>query len=264
MQKPAPLLSKKTLVLLVFSSLLVISVLVFPSLLFAQEIEPGSIATNTPVVDKEAKAGDVLSKGEGGLKRSESPYDKNMFGVVVENPSIVLNKADSSTLPVISYGEVLVTVGNKNGEIKRGDFVTSSEVPGLAQKATESGFVLGRALEDMGDKSRIRVFVNIQYRNIEGAPPTFGRVFQFLASSLERPENLPEVLRYLFAIVLGGGAFVLGFVSFARSLRSGVEAVGRNPLAKTSIQLAMVLNLGGILTLTIAGIGLALFVIFYF
>ena len=65
-------------------------------------------------------------------------------------------------------------------------------------------------------------------------------------------------------MVLGGGAFVLGFVSFARSLRSGVEAVGRNPLAKSSIQLAMVLNLGGILTLTMAGIGLALFVIFYF
>ena len=233
-------------------------------MLFAQELESGNIATNTPIVDKEAKAGDVLSKGEDGLIRSESPYDKNIFGVVVENPSIVLNKASSDTQPVISYGEVLVTVGNKNGNIKRGDFLTSSSVPGLAQKATESGFVLGRALEDMEDKSKIAVFVNIQYRNIEGAPPTFGRVFNFLASALERPENLPEVLRYLFAMVLGGGAFVLGFVSFARSLRSGVEAVGRNPLAKSSIQLAMVFNLGGILVLTLAGIGLALFVIFYF
>ena len=236
----------------------------FPSVLYAQEFDPGSIATNTPIVDKEAKAGDVLSKAEAGLVRSDADYDKNMFGVVVENPSIVLNKPSSDTVPVISYGEVLVTVGNKKGEIKRGDFVTSSDVPGLAVKATESGFVLGKALEDMGDKRKILVFVNIQYRNIEGAPPTFGRVFKFLASALERPENLPEVLRYLFAMVLGGGAFVLGFVSFARSLRSGVEAVGRNPLAKSSIQLAMVLNLGGILTLTMAGIGLALFVIFYF
>ena len=256
MKSPAQLALKIVIVLFLFG--------VFPSMLFAQEIEPGSIATNNPIVDKEAKSGDVLSKSDEGLIRSKSSYDKNMFGVVVENPSIVLNKASSDTVPVISYGEVLVTVGNKKGEIKRGDFVTSSDVPGLAVKATESGFVLGKALEDMGDKRKILVFVNIQYRNIEGAPPTFGRVFKFLASALERPENLPEVLRYLFAMVLGGGAFVLGFVSFARSLRSGVEAVGRNPLAKSSIQLAMVLNLGGILTLTMAGIGLALFVIFYF
>ena len=256
MKSPAQLALKIVIVLFLFG--------VFPSMLFAQEIEPGSIATNNPIVDKEAKSGDVLSKSDEGLIRSKSSYDKNMFGVVVENPSIVLNKASSDTVPVISYGEVLVTVGNKKGEIKRGDFVTSSDVPGLAVKATESGFVLGKALEDMGDKRKILVFVNIQYRNIEGAPPTFGRVFKFLASALERPENLPEVLRYLFAMVLGGGAFVLGFVSFARSLRSGVEAVGRNPLAKSSIQLAMVLNLGGILTLTAAGIGLALFVIFYF
>ena len=256
MKNPARLASKIIIVLFLFG--------VFPSVLFAQEIEPGNIATNTPIVDEEAKSGDVLSKSNEGLIRSKSSYDKNMFGVVVEKPSVVLNKASSNTVPVISYGEVLVTVGNKNGEIKRGDFVTSSDVPGLAVKATESGFVLGKALEDMSGKSKIAVFVNIQYRNIEGAPPTFGRVFNFLASSLERPENLPEVLRYLFAIVLGGGAFMLGFVSFARSLRSGVEAVGRNPLAKSSIQLAMVLNLGGILTLTVAGMGLALFVIFYF
>src|SRR3989344_9262900 len=175
MKNPARFAIKIIIVLFLFG--------VFPSVLFAQEFEPGSIATNTPIVDKEAKAGDVLSKAEAGLVRSHTDYDKNMFGVVVENPSIVLNKASSDTVPVISYGEVLVTVGNKKGEIKRGDFVTSSDVPGLAVKATESGFVLGKALEDMGEKRKILVFVNIQYRNIEGAPPTFGRVFKFLASA---------------------------------------------------------------------------------
>src|SRR3989304_4958378 len=151
MKNPARFATKIIIVLFLFG--------VFPSVLFAQELESGNIATNTPIVDKEAKAGDVLSRGEDGLVRSESPYDKNIFGVVVENPSIVLNKASSDTQPVISYGEVLVTVGNKNGNIKRGDFLTSSSVPGLAQKATESGFVLGKALEDMEGKGKIRVFV---------------------------------------------------------------------------------------------------------
>lgn len=230
----------------------------------AQDFQPGSIATNTLVIDSDAKSGDILSETEDGLIRTKTPYDNNMFGVVVENPSVVLNKASNETEPVISYGETLVNVGNKNGEIKIGDFITSSDNPGIGQKATDSGFVLGKALEDGQEKTKIRVFINIQYRNITGEPPTFGRFFTFLATTLDRPENLPEVLRYIFALILGGGAFVLGFVSFARSLRSYVEAVGRNPLAKGSIQVAMLLNLGGILVLTVAGLALALFVIFYF
>lgn len=235
----------------------------FTTSIFAQENSPGNIATNTSVLDSEAKSGDILTKKDDGLYRAETPYDRNMFGVVVENPSIVLNKPSDETEPVISYGEVLINVGNKNGKIERGDFVTSSEIPGLGQKATKSGFVVGKALEDMGDKSKISVFVNIQYRQIEGRP-SFGSIFSYLVNILDQPGNLPEILRYLFAIILGGGSFLLGFVSFARSLRSGVEAIGRNPLARSSIQLAMVLNLGGIVVLTTAGVVLALLIIFYF
>jgi hypothetical protein len=48
-----------------------------------------------------------------------------------------------------------------------------------------------------------------------------------------------------------------------RTLREGVIGISRNPLAKRSIQTAMVLNLIGISILTLAGIGLALFVILY-
>ncbi|MCH7541587.1 hypothetical protein IH981_02285 [Patescibacteria group bacterium] len=124
--------------------------------------------------------------------------------------------------------------------------------------------MIGKALEDLdSSEGLIGVFVNIQYRNVEGRP-TFGRIFSFLLVSLEKPENLPEVLRYLFALIVGGGAFFLGFISFVRSMRTGVEAVGRNPLAQTSIQVAMLVNLAGISILTAAGVSLALFIIFYF
>ena len=190
--------------------------------------------------------------------------DSNLFGIVVENPSVVLNKETATTLPVISYGESLVRVNNKSGQISQGEFITSSSDPGVGQKAIESGYVIGKALEDLdGQQGLISVFVNIQYRNVEGRP-TFGRVFSFLLTSLERPENLPEVLRYIFALIVGGGSYFLGFFSFVRSLRAGVEAVGRNPMAKTSIQVAMLANLIGITILTAAGVGLALFIIFYF
>jgi len=42
-----------------------------------------------------------------------------------------------------------------------------------------------------------------------------------------------------------------------------VTGISRNPLAKKSIQSAMILNLIGILILTLAGLALAVFVIIY-
>lgn len=231
---------------------------------FAQELRSGQIASNIQIDDEGAQAGDILSKTSDGVVRSKKAYDKNLFGIVVENPSLVLNKADSDTQPVISYGEVLVRVSDKNGSIKGGDFITSSSKAGVGQKATDSGFILGKALESMNaDEELIAVFVNIQYRTVEGKL-SFGKFFTLFGSSIVKAENLPEVLRYIFALIVGGGAFLLGFYTFGRSLRTGVEAVGRNPLAKTSIQLALVLNLLGVVALTVAGVGLALFIIFYF
>ena len=234
----------------------------FPTL--GQELRSGQIASNTQVDDSDAAAGDILTKSGDEIVRATTAYDPNLFGIVVENPSVVLNKKSATTLPVISYGEVLVRVSSSNGQVQQGDFVTSSKKAGVGQRATDSGFVIGKALEDLdSSEGTIGVFVNIQYRNVEGRP-TFGRIFSFLLTSLEKPENLPEVLRYLFALIVGGGAFFLGFISFVRSMRSGVEAVGRNPLAKTSIQVAMLVNLAGISILTAAGVALALFIIFYF
>ena len=256
-------MKKKTAQILVFLSLF-IAFFVFNSAIFGQELRSGQIASNVEVNDPQAQTGDILTMSGDKLVRATKPLDSNLFGVVVENPSVVLNKETATTLPVISYGESLVRVNNKSGQISQGEFITSSSDPGVGQKAIESGYVIGKALEDLdGQQGLISVFVNIQYRNVEGRP-TFGRVFSFLLTSLERPENLPEVLRYIFALIVGGGSFFLGFLSFVRSLRTGVEAVGRNPMAKTSIQVAMLVNLIGITILTVAGVGLALFIIFYF
>ncbi|MEX0621370.1 MAG: hypothetical protein WD187_00010 [Candidatus Woykebacteria bacterium] len=232
--------------------------------IFAQELRSGQIASNIQVDDPDATAADILSKTIDGVVRSETSYDKNLFAVAVENPSIALNKQTENTLPVVSYGEVLVKVSDTNGAVKSGDFITSSPTPGVGQKATDSGYILGKALEDQqGAEDVISVFVNIQYRSVEGKL-SFGKFFTIIGTNIARTENLPEVLRYIFALIVGGGAFLLGFITFGRSLRSGVEAIGRNPMARTSIQLALVLNLTGVTILTAAGIGLALLIIFYF
>lgn len=222
------------------------------------------IARNLEVVDPEVEVGDIISQTKDGLFRSSIPYDENIIGVVGETPILVFGKPTATALPIVFSGETLAKVTNINGEIKKGDFITSFNKSGIGQKATQSGFVVGRALEDFNqEEGLITLVVNIQYVNIPARKFTFGGVVQEIISGLKIPENIPEVLRYLFAILLGGGSFFIGFFSFVKALREGVTGISRNPLAKKSIQSAMILNLIGILILTLAGLALAVFVIIY-
>ena len=223
-----------------------------------------SIARNFEVADPEAKVGDIISQTKEGLFRSNIPYDENIIGVVGETPILVFGKPTTTTMPIVFSGETLVKVTNLNGEIKKRDFITSSEKPGIGQKASQLGFVIGKALEDFNqEEGLINVSVNIQYINIPAGKFTLGGVTQEIIFGLRMPENIPEVLRYLFAILLGGGSFFIGFFSFVKTLREGVTGISRNPLAKKSIQSAMILNLVGLLILTLAGLALAVFVILY-
>lgn len=242
-----------------------IFILTTPQFVFGEEFSNDQVARNLIVKDSAAEAGSILSNTEDGLVRSKEEYDKNIFGVVVEDPNVVFNKETSETKAVVSAGEAKVLVSNKNGEIKNGDFITSSTEPGVGQKWSKGGFVLGKALEDLsGSKGQISVLINIQYRPPESVKTsTVGKLVNLFATNLEDPTNFPIVIRYLFAVLLAALAFLFGFLSFVRSLRNGVEAIGRNPLAKGSIQLAMIFNLLGIVVITTVAVAVAAFIIFY-
>lgn len=223
-------------------------------------------ASYLEVADPKAEPGDIISKTEQGLVRSSTPYDQDVVGVVAENPAIIFNRPSTTTLPIAAQGVVRVKVSDVNGKIKKGDYITTSNQPGVGQKATRPGYVIGGALEDLTKKQgKIRVVLGIREMSI-GRAKGIGiveEIRQRLLEGLQKPENFPEVLRYIFAVLVGGGSFLLGFLSFVKSLRNGIEAIGRNPLAKRSIQLALVLNLIGITILTGAGLALAFFAITY-
>lgn len=251
---------KKYKVFLIISLFIFVFLPVFSCIVWAQKF---SIAAYYHVADLNIEAGDILVQTKEGLKKAKKPYDPNLFGVLIEKPAIALGKEATSTRPVLSYGIAEVKVSNINGAIKKGDFITSSNLPGVGQKATQSGFVLGRALEDFDQQEgKIKTFVEIQYLNLKkggGIQETLKNII----GGFGRPENFPVVLRYIFALLVGGGSFFAGFVSFTKALRKGIEATGRNPLAKRSIRASLILNLIGIVILTLAGLGLALFVILY-
>lgn len=243
--------------------ILLINIVFFASepFAFAQKTP---IAKNLKIAEEGIEEGDIVSQSQRGITKSNIPYDSNLVGVVGKNPVMVFGKKSKNTLPVIFMGETIVKVTNKNGAIKKGDFITSSSIPGVGQRATQSGIVIGKALEDF-DKTdgKIRAEINVQFANITPSKIPFKNIFGKLLESATLPQNFPDFLKYTFALLIGGLSFLAGFLAAIRSLQKGIEAIGRNPLAKRSIHLAMMLNLVAITILTAAGLGLALFVIIY-
>lgn len=221
-------------------------------------------AVQLEVADRNATVGDIISKDKGQLRRSSLPYDDNIFGVVAVSPIVVIGREHSGSLPIVTSGVALVRVDGRNEEIKKGDFITSSNAPGVGQKALYPGFVLGRAMEDIdGEEGVIEVLIDPHEAIIEDEKPweeiTFWEAIGRIIRAMER--DAPQVLRYLLAALFVAGSFVFGLYSFSRTLREGIKGISRNPLAKGNIQFAMILNLIGILVLTLSGIALALFVI---
>jgi hypothetical protein len=87
-------------------------------------------------------------------EKSSLPYQAEI--------SAVYNKdaASVNKIPFIRNGEVLVKFTSSNGHVKKGDYLTSSEIPGTAMKATKSGKIIGVALEDsQSDNQLLKISV---------------------------------------------------------------------------------------------------------
>lgn len=255
---------KKQIKILTFFLSLVICFFSYCFLVFSEDFNFFSQTAIQVKVDEEVESGDVLVKKEGKLKKAEKPYDKNIFGVVATNPIITLGERIPGTVPVVTQGISIVKVIGEPEPIKEGDYLTSAEKPGFAKKASYPGFVLGKALESFeGKEGKIRAFIYPHYADFEPEKSwtkmSFWEAVGRIISALER--DVPSVLRYIFALLVAGGSFLLGFRAFVTSLREGIKGISRNPMAKGSIRFSMILNLIGILILTLAGLAISLFVI---
>jgi hypothetical protein len=111
--------------------------------------------------------GTILSTDNGTrkaeLKMSGKAYDEYMIGVFSDSEKAE-NNAIIKTSSVISGGVAYVKCNSNNGLVKKGDLITSSSEPGVGMKATESGIVLGLALEDAsGSSGLVKIRIMIQY-----------------------------------------------------------------------------------------------------
>ena len=219
------------------------------------------VANFLPLPDKNVSDGDILTSTSKGFGLSTIPYDPYIIGVASRKAAIILrSQSIENGYPVITSGRVLVNVSTINGTIKKDSLITSSQIKGIGMKASKSGYVLGTALEayssaDKNKVGQIYVFVNIHYATVNS---TVGKNLLDILnlSTLATYEQPLTVFKYFVAAVIVFISFVFGFFVFGKTASLGIEALGRNPLARRTIQLGIAVNV--IITVIVIGAGLLL------
>jgi hypothetical protein len=123
------------------------------SSLVIQKITAGAdLAEIYGTMDETIEPGDVVALDatlNAGVKKSQGAYDKNAFGVISTDPSLVmgvLEDTDAMPVMVAMSGRVPVKATTENGAIEPGDYLTPSSIPGVAMRATKAGQIIGQAM----------------------------------------------------------------------------------------------------------------------
>ncbi len=256
------------------SVLYIFSMLVSFLLLYTHPVEAQIVTTQEPLgiayqlevtfVSTSVEDGMIISQRNNGYSETVAAYDRAMFGVVDLSPSIEFTFGGTeTTYPVISDGTANVLVSGESGPIKPGDSITSSTQPGIGMKATKSGFTLGIAESSFegttaAEKGLVTIRFNKQFTFGEDTPDSetiAQRLREVVSlSAIAAVEEPKEVLKYLVAgIVLLSSVFI-SFFTLSRTSQKGIEAIGRNPLARGSIVVSIFVNIGVSIAIIISGV----------
>jgi hypothetical protein len=226
------------------------------------QISTSGIAVSVPIREEEVEEGDVICTGENGYEFCRDEYDPTIFGIITKNPAAAFeSEGDSDIRLVISEGNAEVRVTSINGDIQEGDLLTSSKTPGIAQKADRNGYVIGTALEEYSsgnpeDAGAVLTSLHIHPTTVFTAGAA--NILDTIRAGFAAPTLAPLAsLRYLLAFAIAVISFTLGFVYFGRVVRSGIEAMGRNPLARRMIQMSVLFNIMITIVIILAGLAIA-------
>jgi F0F1-type ATP synthase membrane subunit c/vacuolar-type H+-ATPase subunit K len=241
--------------------LLIILTLFSSKIVFAQ-IESSGIAISIPIKE-DVESGDLICSEGDGYGKCLGERNSSIFGVVTDTPAASFEvEGDDDVRLVQSSGNVEVRVTGVAGNISEGKLLTSSETAGVAKLAESNGYVLGTALEgfepgDPNEVGKILVSINIHY-STSVAEGRGVNLLEDIKQAIIAPSLSPLAsLRYLLAFIIAIISFVLGFVYFGRVVRTGIEAIGRNPMARKMIQITMLFNILITIVIVLAGLFIA-------
>lgn len=212
-------------------------------------------------LENEPENGSIICRIETGFGLCEGEYNSEIYGVVTSNPASAFEVNEDGISLVLPVGTASVRVTTENGNISEGDLITSSDLAGVGKRATRNGYVVGTALssyasDDTEAVSEILVAINIH--PAAGLASSRSNLIQVLREGLSAPLFEPlAALRYILAALIILAAFVLGFIYFGRVAKTGIEAMGRNPLAARMIQASVILHILITIVIVVSGLILA-------
>lgn len=241
-----------------FLSLGLILFVVFVARAFAQNVTQGYLSDTSlqQGIIVELKPGDAQK-----VRPLQQTSETNMLGVVVapNDAPVSLSETDQKQqIYVATYGQYDVLVSNQNGEIKQGDTITISSIDGVGMKSDAAHqVVLGKAIESFDGMSNVQGTAKIKTTSGSDRTITLGRIAvninvahnpeyhpvtaqagvpSFLAAAAEvvTDKQVGPVRIYASLIVLLIATVIAGSLLYA-GVRTGMTAIGRNPLAKKSI-----------------------------
>lgn len=200
-----------------------------------------------PISDK-VQEGSIISFVKGKYKLSTVPYDQYIVGTVTSNPAITQDISGPIPFrPVINAGGGYVLVSTINGPIKKGDYITSSTIPGVGQKAIKAGYTIGAAESDFTATNtktigKIPISINIHY--FIGNVQVSSKLLDILSlSTLATYESPSLVMKYVVAAAIVALSLLFTLILITRTANKGIDALGRNPLSSFDIHVGMALNI---------------------
>jgi hypothetical protein len=157
---------------------------------------------------------------------------------------------------VATYGRYATLVSTQNGPIRAGDYITISSLAGVGMKAgSDQSVVLGKATTNFSGTSNVEGSVTVKDNKGNSAKVAIGRipvslevahnplaskatdyVPSFLAKTAVTVAGKPVSAAriYLGTLTLLVSALVTGNILYS-GVKSGMTAIGRNPLSRKSI-----------------------------
>lgn len=187
--------------------------------------------------------GSIVVLDKGVYKISNKKADPNQVGVITLNPAVTLRKSSNQNVyDVNTSGTTVIKASNRNGKITKGDYVSSSDLLGVAQKSSESEYVIGVAAEDFDSELGV-LRVNIEPRYVLLNASTGSNLLNVVRQSSQSVFLAPvDSLRYILAAIVAIASFLFGFSIFGKITGSGIQALARNPLARSSIQINIIIE----------------------
>lgn len=255
---------------------------VFPAFAFAQ-FDLSTIA-QTYAVPADAVPGDIMSFDPHmeRIELSHIPNDPNLFGVFVAEPVVELRTLPNGS-PIATSGSALVNVTTIQGPISAGDRITTSSIPGKGERASPAAsYIIGTALDAFPSPADVVVYGTASSTVYAGTIRVLLNTHSLIASSsgiaaeVHANDNPPPIqqvtgiptpiaqfIKYVLAALVSIGSIYGAFRSFGSNMKDSIISIGRNPLAKASIESMVVLNTILIVLISAAGLFLGVMILFF-